>query len=274
MTHGMVEYVTLRLVRRFLVTPGILRRFGAWMPYYRSSENEVDPRPVVEIYERALARSGRRLPDDPVVLEIGSGATNSVGYALARHELLRAGGRVILFEPLAPLDDAADARHRAALAPGVAERVQRITTLESIRAGEVDLVLSHAVLEHVRDPAGILAELDRVLAPKGFMLHAVDYRDHFFKYPYHFLLFSQPVWDRWLDPGDLPRWRLGDHLRLLRERGFDVQVLESESLPAEFARVEPRIHPRFDRSDPTLGVAQATLLVSRGSRSLAPETTS
>ena len=263
LTPGLVEYVALRLVRRFLVTEGMLRRFGRFIPYYRSSDNEVDPRPIVAVYERGLARAGRRLPDAPVVLEIGSGATNSVGYALAQNPLVGARGRVILFEPLARIDPAVDERQRAALPPGVAERVQRITTLDGIASGSVDVVISHAVLEHVRDPAATFAELDRVLSPTGFMLHAVDYRDHFFKYPYHFLLFSKNAWNRWLDPGDLPRWRLGDHLRLLRERGLGTEVIESESLTDAFKVVEPRIDPQFDRADPTLAVAQATLLVTR-----------
>lgn len=263
MTPGLVEYVALRLVRRFVVTEGMLRRFGRFIPYYRSSENEVDPRPVIEAYERALSRSGRRVPEAPVILEVGSGATNSVGYALASHPMAGARGRVFLFEPLACLDEAADRRQRANVAAGVTERVRRITSLDSLEAGSVDVILSHAVLEHVRDPAGTFAALDRVLSPTGFMIHAVDYRDHFFKYPFHFLLFSQRTWERWLDPGDLPRWRLGEHLRLLRQRGFAVEVLDSESLPGEFARVQPDIHPHFDRSDPTLGVAQATLLVTR-----------
>ena len=263
MTPGLAEYVALRLVRRFLVGESFLRRFGSWIPYYRASENEVDPRPVLEVYRRALARSGRRLRDDAVILEVGSGATNSVGYALAREGFAGTAGRILLFEPLATLDEAADRRQRAALPAGVADRVHRIGSLEGIGAGEVDLVLSHAVLEHVRDPAATIAELDRVLSPSGFMLHAVDYRDHFFKYPYHFLLFSKRTWDRWLDPGDLPRWRLGDHLRLLRSRGFHVEVLESQTLPEEYARVAARIDPSFDRSDPTLPVAQATLLATR-----------
>jgi hypothetical protein len=95
------------------------------------------------------------------------------------------------------------------------------------------------------------------------MLHAVDYRDHFFKYPFHFLLFSRRFWDRWLDPGNLPRWRLGDHLRLLQAGGFRTEVLDFEALPSEFAKVASAVHPDFDRSDPNLAVARATLLVTR-----------
>jgi SAM-dependent methyltransferase len=264
LTPGIVEYVALRLARRFVFTEGILRRFGGLVPYYRTNANEADARPVIELYERALARSGRRLPANPLILEIGSGATNSVGYAMARHRLAGSHGRIVLFEPFASLDEAADRRHRVDLSPGIAQRVRRVSMLQGIASGSVDLVLSHSVLEHVRDLASTIAELDRVMAPSGIMLHAVDYRDHFFKYPFHFLLFPKRLWDRWLDPGDLPRWRLGDHLRLLQAGGFRTEVLDVESLPGEFAKVAQGIHPEFDRSDPNLAVARATLLVSRG----------
>lgn len=264
MTPGLVEYVALRLVRRFVFRESILRRVVRLIPYYRANANEVDAQPVIALYERSLARSGRHLPANPVILEIGSGATNSVGYALVRHPLAGLNGRIVLFEPFVSLDESADLRHRMELPPGVAQRVQRVSTLQSVASGSVDLVLSHSVLEHVLDPAPTITELRRVMTPSGIMVHAVDYRDHFFKYPFHFLLFPRRLWDRWLNPGDLPRWRLGDHLRLLQAGGFRTEVLDIETLPSEFAKIASRIHPEFDRSDPNLAVTQATLLVSRG----------
>lgn len=264
MTPGIVEYVALRLVRRFVFSESLLKRAGGLLPYYRANANEVDARSVIASYERFLARCDRRLPANPVILEIGSGTTNSVGYALAQHRLAGPRGRVVLYEPFARLDPAAERRHRAALPADIAPRVQRISTLQVVAPGSVDIVLSNSVLEHVRDPAATFAELDRVMSPSGFMLHVVDYRDHFFKYPFHFLLFPKRVWDRWLDPGDLPRWRLGDHLRLLEAGGFRTEVLDVESMPDEFVKIAPGIHPDFDRSDPNLAVVQAVLLVTRG----------
>ena len=75
----------------------------------------------------------------------------------------------------------------------------------------MDVVLSNSVLEHVQDLPALFAELARILAPGGVMLHRVDYRDHFFKYPFHFLLYPRWVWNWFLNPGDLPRWRYDDH---------------------------------------------------------------
>jgi SAM-dependent methyltransferase len=265
MTPDLLEYIVLRLARRFLFSDRLLRRVGRFVPYYRTNANEVDARPVVETYRRLLAASGTALPAHPVILEIGSGATNSVGYALAASDLAGAGGRIFLFEPYVELDEDMDRAQRAALPADVAARVRRIASLREIEPGSVDLVLSHSVLEHVRDPEATLADIGRAMGPSGVMLHVVDYRDHFFKYPFHFLLFSRRSWDRWLDPGDLPRWRLGDHLRQLSAAGFRAQVLESRSLPEEFARVAARIHPDFDRADEAIAVTHAALLVSRAS---------
>jgi SAM-dependent methyltransferase len=264
LTPGLVEYVALRVARRFLFTDAMLKRMGGIVPYYRTNANEVDARPVVALYERAFERSGRRLPANAVIVEVGSGATNSVGYALAQSRVLGSGGDIVLFEPFAALDAAADARQRAALPAAVTQRVRRVTSLAEVESGSADLIVSHSVLEHVSDPASVLAELDRVMTPSGVMLHAVDYRDHFFKYPFHFLLFSGRSWDRWLNPGDLPRWRLGDHLQQLEARGLRAEVLDSETLPGEFAKVAARVHPDFDRDDPRVAVAQATILVTRG----------
>jgi SAM-dependent methyltransferase len=46
--------------------------------------------------------------------------------------------------------------------------------------GGVELILSKSVLEHVRlgDVATLIAEMTRVLAPGGVMVHAIDLRDH------------------------------------------------------------------------------------------------
>jgi hypothetical protein len=49
-----------------------------------------------------------------------------------------------------------------------------------LREGEVDLVVSKSVLEHVRrgQVEHLLSELRRVVGPGGAMVHAVDLRDH------------------------------------------------------------------------------------------------
>ena len=103
------------------------------------------------------------------------------------------------------------------------------------------------------------------------MLHIVDYRDHFFKYPLHFLQFSARTWRRFLDPGDLPRWRLSHHLMALDRAGFDTRVMRQEEDAREFERIRFHISPDFDLEDPRLGVLNAVLYCERkSSRSLKP----
>jgi SAM-dependent methyltransferase len=258
------EYVPLRLLRRFVVTGSVLQKLGALLPYYVPSQNEASSEPIVAEYERHLALAGATFRSADV-LEIGSGRTNSVGYALARD-----GARsVVCFEPHAGFDRGADARLLAATAGAnpaapLAAQVVRTTLLASVANASVDLALSSSVLEHVRDLRGLLGELGRVLRPGGAMLHLVDYRDHFFKYPFHFLQFSAPVWQRWLDPGDLPRWRLSGQLRILAEMGYRVDVLARTRDDDGFAVIASHLAAEFDAADPEIAVTHAALFARRG----------
>jgi SAM-dependent methyltransferase len=44
--------------------------------------------------------------------------------------------------------------------------------------GRFDLIVSHAVMEHVERPAKIWRDLTALLAPGGVMCHVIDYTDH------------------------------------------------------------------------------------------------
>ena len=265
MIPGLAEYVALRLLRRFVFSNAFLLRFGRFVPYYRANANQTDAEPVVDLYAGAIARAGLPLIENRNILEIGSGATNSVGYALARRGFAGKEGRIYLYEPQVELDRRADAELRRGLDSGGLSRVERISTLDAIPGASIDLVLSNSVLEHVLDMDGLLGALDRVLAPAGRMIHSVDYRDHFFKYPYHFLAFPAAVWARWLDPGDLPRWRLSGHLRAFSAHGFCATVLESRCATDAFEKIKPSISRDFDPGDTTLALTSAIILNMRQS---------
>jgi SAM-dependent methyltransferase len=255
-----LEYVSLRLLRRFVFREAFLLRWGRLLPYYRTNLNQVDPAPLVSAYARHVTLNAT-VRD---LLEIGVGATNSTGYELAAR---LPGARVVLLEPFVPLDATADARllrqvataHRCDAA-ALAARVRRVATLADLGAESIDLILSSSVLEHVSDPAALFAGLRRVLRADGAMLHLVDYRDHFFKYPLHFLQFSRATWERWLNPGDLPRWRLYDHLDALETAGFIAELPEVRRDPAAFARIAPLISPEFRRDHPQLGTTYAAIV--------------
>lgn len=269
---GNLEYVALRLVRRFLFTDRMLARpwVRALVPHYRTNWNEVDPFPIARRYADFLQE--RSLPAEARWLEIGVGATNTTGYALAAEMRRRgaSGFQITLLEPFVPLAEAIDAQilQRVAAQSGIEASelragVCRLTAMPDRAGRGFDAIFSSSVLEHVSDPRGLFADLARVAAPGGRSYHFVDYRDHFFKYPYHFLQFSRATWDRFLNPGDLPRWRLSDHLRLLREGGWDVEVREETSDAAAFAAVAERLAPEFDGTDPLLAVMTAVLVATR-----------
>lgn len=79
-----------------------------------------------------------------------------------------------------------------------------------------DLVLSNAVLEHVRDPDAVARETARVLAPSGVALHQIDLRDHRdFSKPLEFLRLPSSEWER------LERESGLEHVNRLRRSGWE-----------------------------------------------------
>lgn len=258
------EYVALRLVRRFLL-PSQLRRLGRLLPYYKENVSETDPESMLRLYRSWLGRNGYSAKGRRIV-ELGSGLTNAAGYALASE----GAAQVWCVEPYAALDPELDETllARLALAKGtsgaeIAAKVTRCASLKEVGLGGVDLILSHSVLEHVREFEVLCEAMRSVLACDGRMLHIVDYRDHFFKYPLHFLQFSSQTWDRFLDPGDLPRWRLGDHLRELRRQGFGVDVIHRDVAKTDdIELVRDSVSSDFDPSDADFWVLRAALYCS------------
>lgn len=259
-----VEYVALRLARRFLF-PTVPRRLARLLPYYRANVSETQPDETCAMYAQWLGVAGRNLEQCGVV-EVGSGATNGAGYALACAGVRR----VWCVEPFVEFDRKTDARLLRRLArehgrnpSDLMSVVRRCVSLDEVGAGVGDVVVSHSVLEHVSNLASLCDAMYRVLAKDGSMLHVVDYRDHFFKYPLHFLQFSSRTWAAFLDPGDLPRTRLSEHLAELERSGFATRVLYKEDDLREFERVKSRISPDFDLTDQTLGVVKAVLYCER-----------
>ena len=246
-----MEYVALRIIRRFLFTGAVLDRMGGWMPYWRVNQGRLDPEPIVTAWLRLAREAGPECPDlrGKRVAELGCGATNGTGYEWTS----RLGGRWTGVEPFEPFDADRDERIFQQVSwrqPAVSRMsVSRVRSLDALETGSMDIIVSNSVLEHIRDPFEALRQCHRVLAAGGVMLHQVDYRDHFFKYPFHFLTFSQGMWDNLLDPGDLPRHRLDDHLFALRQCGFETRVLERQTDHEALAAVAPFLDPAFASRD-------------------------
>ncbi|ABK45612.1 Methyltransferase type 11 [Magnetococcus marinus MC-1] len=264
-----VEYVVLRMIRKFVFNRAMLDRLERWLPYYRKTGASAQGLPQSLAYgEHCLGLVLAHLSEaeqqglQGTVLEIGSGQYSLLGHLFSR----RFGVNYIALEPFAHASQAEmqqfDQRV-ARFAPNLAHaQVQRIRHWASMAEASVDFSCSLAVLEHVYDLNELVAHYKRVLKPGAMMVHIVDYRDHFFKYPFHFYQFSPPFWQRMLDPGSMPRHRLSDHIAAFSQAGFRVEVLERNYLWEPFRRVQSNLHSSFAHYDEeTLATSGAVLKI-------------
>jgi len=114
---------------------------------------------------------------------------------------------------------------------------RRAASISAIEASSVDIVVSRAVLEHVRRPvlSGMFHNLSRILRPGGWVCHIIDNSDHYEHQDksisrVNFLRFSESTW-RWLEISDpnLPnRVRHSEYLSLLHSAGINVVQAEVE----------------------------------------------
>jgi len=202
-------YLLPRLVRHFL--PELAVRFLLHRsPIIRPGLETRAPQEAVARYLAALEQAGIA-PKEKRVMIFGYGGSFAVGCGL-----LRAGaGHVMLVDAFASPDD----RRNRALMPKYKDYLvhegntihPRPEVLTLIQADirkivaektppPVDLVLSSSVYEHLDDGEGITHALATLTRPGGVQLHFVDLRDHFFKYPFEMLTFSETVWRLWLNP--------------------------------------------------------------------------
>lgn len=260
-----LEYIPLRLLRKFFFTEKFLIKFGQFVPHYLMNQNQADPKPIVDEYERHF-RAKNFLPSGLTIMEIGAGATNSAGYEMAA----RGWGKIYLLEPYVDFGEAQDRELLEKLCleqnldkKWLRARVARLKSLQEMKNESVDVILSSSVLEHVFEPHEFFAGLKKALKKDGAMLHIVDYRDHFFKYPYHFLQFSKKTWNRWLNPGDLPAWRLGDHLSIMKDLDMTVQILHHRVDREAFEKIKHYVSKDYNLDDSLLAATTAVLWVKK-----------
>jgi SAM-dependent methyltransferase len=264
MWFSIIEYVILRLIRRFLLPAWVLEKFGSLIPYYQRSLGETEPGKIVDKYWELFENAGIN-PFRKTILEIGSGATNGTLY-----EMVAKGADIALgIEPYARFNNKLDAQLAKTTCTRIAglslkklySAIRRETDYARIGDNSIDVIVSNSVLEHVKDPSNLFGSLFKLLKNDGCMIHIVDYRDHFFKYPYHFLLFSEKAWRMFISPGNLYRFRLSDHLEAMQAAGFKVEVTNQQSMPEEFKKIKGRIHKSFTKySNSDLSTTQAVLI--------------
>jgi hypothetical protein len=176
--------------------------------------------------------------------------------------ILKAGAaHVILCDKYAPPDEqhnqrmfALEERYFLVESQGVRPRSEWMTLVEadirdvyaSAELEPVDIVISSSVYEHLEDVEGITRALAGLTKPDGIHIHYVDLRDHFFKYPFEMLRFSERTWRTWLNPSsNHNRYRLWDYRRVFQScfRHVDIEVLSREE--DAFRKVLPHLRPEF-----------------------------
>lgn len=250
-----LPYLIPRVIRHFL--PEKLVRIlllRGWV--IRPGLETSNPSDAVRRYIDVLSEQGLSFQNKRVLV-FGYGGRFDIGF-----ELLSAGAAyVILCDKYASPDDAHNRRLFSqeekyftmvnnSLRPRrewmmLVQADIRDETVGSVLEPE-DIVLSSSVYEHLDDVEGITHALALVTKPDGINIHFVDLRDHFFKYPFEMLRFSERIWLTFLNPSsNHNRYRLWNY-RQAFESFFgkvDINILSRDN--EAFRRIQPFILPQF-----------------------------
>ena len=250
-----LPYLIPRLVRHFLpeklVRTLLLRNIIIHPGLETDNPLAAVKRYVDVLSERGLSFQGKR------VLVFGYGGRFDIGFGL-----LKAGAaHVILCDKYAPPDEVHNQRVFASQEKyffmekeGLRPRPEWITLLEAdIRDAQatrqiepVDFVISSSVYEHLDDVEGITRALAKLTKPDGLHVHYVDLRDHYFKYPFEMLRFSEHTWRTWLNPStNHNRYRLWNYRDAFKACFAQVEVKILTREEDAFRKLLPRIRPEF-----------------------------
>lgn len=250
-----LRYLAPRLLRHFMpesVARFLLKRRWIIRPGLESS----DPVTAATRYVETLSQCGTSI-EGKRVLVFGYGGRFAVGV-----ELIKLGAsHVVLCDHVESLDKERNLELLPAYADylvmendNVKPRREFITLLHGDitdkaiqnQIAQVDCVLSTSVYEHLDGVEAITRALASLTKPNGIHIHFVDLRDHFFKYPFEMLCFSESTWRNWLNPSsNHNRYRLWDYRRAFEDafEKVEIEVLAREE--EVFRKLQPRIRPEF-----------------------------
>ncbi len=128
--------------------------------------------------------------------------------------------------------------------------------LDGLAEGGFTVVLSNAVLEHVRDVPRGLHQLARVTAPGGIHLHQIDFRDHRdFERPLEYLTIDSARFSDFFlyvrgECGN--RWRHSQFLEGFQRAGFSIENFTPNlfSAPGYHGSIRGRLAPEFKTLTP------------------------
>jgi len=250
-----LSYLLPRLARHFL--PEKLVRsllLHGWI--IRPGIETSNPSAAVKRYADVLSSRGS-LFWGKRVLVLGYGGRFDVGFSL----LKEGASHITLCDKYAPPDEphnlrlfGGEEKYFVAEKSGLRPRKEWMTLLQTdIRdtqaKGEIeafDIVLSSSVYEHLDDVEGITRALADLTKQDGLQIHYVDLRDHFFKYPFEMLRFSESTWRTWLNPSsNHNRYRLWNYRNAFEAcfREVEIEILTRDE--ESFRRLRPYIRSEF-----------------------------
>lgn len=254
-----LPYLIPRLVRHFL-PERLVRTLLLRNIIIQSGLETNDPLAAIQRYVEELKKRGTSFQGKRVLI-FGYGGRFDIGYGILRE----GAAHVILCDKYAPPDEQHNQRMYASTeqyfvveSKGVRPRPEWMTLLEAdirdvhVSGGldPVDIIISSSVYEHVDDVEGITRALAGLTRPDGINIHYVDLRDHFFKYPFEMLRFSERTWRTWLNPSsNHNRYRLWDYRRAFQScfGQVEIEVLSREE--EAFRKVMSHLRPEFVSGD-------------------------
>ena len=257
-----LRYVLLRLARHFMpegIARFLLKRRWIIRPGLESS----NPLAAVEQYLKGLAQYGKSIMGQRVLV-FGYGGRFAVGVEL----LARGASHVVLCDHFVLLDRERNKellpkyeKYLHVAKDEVMPRPEYITLVHGdiqdaklqSQIPTVDLVLSTSVYEHLGHVEGITAALAKLTSPTGAHLHFVDLRDHYFKFPFEMLAYSETVWKNFLNPtSNLNRYRLPAYQKAFEKYFGQVKVNVLARQEDELKKMGNRIRAEFLTGDPSI----------------------
>jgi hypothetical protein len=215
-----------------------------------------DPNAAVQRYAEALSEKGLSFQNKRALV-FGYGGRFDIGV-----DLLRVGAsHVVLCDKYAPPDEehnrrlfARDEKYFTMTGDRLRPRQEWMTLLPAdIRDEAVrktlesnDVIVSNSVYEHLDDVEGITGALASLTNPDGVHVHFVDLRDHFFKYPFEMLRYSDRTWYNWLNPSSHHnRYRLWNYRKAFETFFGRVEIKILARDEEAFRRIQPFVLPEF-----------------------------
>jgi hypothetical protein len=250
-----LPYLIPRLVRH-LLPERLVRTLLLRNIIIQSGLETNNPFAAIQRYVDVLSKFERSFQGKRVLI-FGYGGRFDIGFGI-----LKAGAaHVIICDKYAPPDEqhnhrmfASEENYFVVENKVLRPRPECMTLLEAdIRdvhaSGEmepVDIVISSSVYEHLEDVEGITRALAGLTRPEGIHIHYVDLRDHFFKYPFEMLRFSERAWRMWLNPSsNHNRYRLWDYRRAFQACFGQVQIEVLSREEEAFRKVMSHLRPEF-----------------------------